>query len=91
MVFDDFYGGVRYSMILRICDKFPLLLDCKGGASPCMADTIIFTSNKPPNEWWKNLLDLSAFERRITHLVEFKMTPLGVIYRFHKGGILPIH
>lgn len=77
IIFDEFYGWIPYDLILRICDRYPLKLQVKGGFVECAATKFIFTSNKKWDEWYPNIDDRSAFERRIkewgkiTHFVKF--------------------
>ncbi len=71
LIFDDFYSWVKYDLLLRVCDKYPLKLKVHGGFVECPDLThIIFTSNQDPRLWyteyarmggWRN----SAFKRRI--------------------------
>lgn len=76
IIFDEFYGWVPYDLLLRICDRYPLKLQVKGGFVECSATKFIFTSNKPWKEWYPNIDDHSALERRIkefgtiTHFVK---------------------
>lgn len=71
IVFDDFYSWVRYDFILRLCDKYPLLLKVHGGYVQCPNLThVIFTSNQNPREWYTSYHKMggwegSAFKRRI--------------------------
>lgn len=54
IVIDEFYGWFPWDFLLRLTDRYPLQLECKGGSVPCAATTIIFTSNKHPREWYPN-------------------------------------
>lgn len=65
IIFDEFYGWIPYDLLLRICDRYPLKLQIKGGFVECGATHFIFTSNKPWREWYPNIEDISALERRI--------------------------
>lgn len=77
IIFDEFYGWVPYDLLLRICDRYPLKLQIKGGFVECSATKFIFTSNKKWEDWYPNIDDKSALERRIrefgkvTHFVKF--------------------
>ena len=70
---DDFYGWLPIDQILRICDRYPLLLPIKGSHVQFQAQTIIFTSNKPWTEWYKNMLPehVPALQRRIDEEYHF--------------------
>jgi len=65
VVLDEFYGWIPYDMLLRICDRYPLLLETKGGQVNFVAKTIVFTSNQVPERWYKNV-HFQAFIRRVT-------------------------
>lgn len=77
MILDEFYGWVQYDLLLRLCDRYPLKLQIKGGFVECTATRFIFTSNKPWQDWYPNIEDKSAMERRIK---EF-----GKVTHFTKG------
>lgn len=71
VILDDFYGGIQYSELLRILDRYPLLVQTKGGNSNMNSKKIFITSNKSPREWYSNLFeghkgDYTALARRIT-------------------------
>lgn len=75
VIIDEFYGWIPYDMLLRMCDRYPLQVPFKGGFVKFQATRTIFTSNKPWKEWYPNIDDTSAFERRIREfgtITEFK-------------------
>lgn len=65
IILDEFYGWIPYDLLLRLCDRYPLLVETKGGQLHCLANTIIITSNTLPHEWYKNCY-FQSFERRVT-------------------------
>ena len=65
VVFDEFYGWLPYDMLLRICDRYPLLVETKGGQVNFVAKTLVFTTNQIPERWYKNVY-FKAFIRRVT-------------------------
>lgn len=69
MIIDEFYGWIPYDFLLRLCDRYPLKLQIKGGFVECCATRFIFTSNKPWKDWY-NVSDTSALERRIREFGE---------------------
>lgn len=71
VVIDEFYGWLPYDFMLRLCDRYPLQVPIKGGFVNFVATQIYITSNKPWNEWYPKIPDLSAFERRITRVTHF--------------------
>lgn len=71
VVIDDFYAWLPFDLLLRLCDKWPLLVETKGGQVNFTAKRIIFTSNTEPSEWYTNIKNFSAFERRVEHWMRF--------------------
>lgn len=65
VIFDEFYGWLKFSVLLRICDRYPLRLERKGGYVTFRSKQLIFTSNVPPEEWYKNIRNFDAFVRRV--------------------------
>lgn len=65
VVIDDFYGWIKYDELLRLGDRYPLLVPTKGGYSQFTASTIAITSNRLPKDWYKNIEDMSAFYARV--------------------------
>jgi len=74
IVIDEFRGGVDVGHLLRWLDRYPVIVDTKGGAVALNATTIWITSNLPPEEWYPNIDErtLEAIRRRmtITHFSE---------------------
>ena len=64
VVLDEFYGWLPFDLLLRLCDRYPLNLQIKGGTINFTAKNIIITSNKPPNQWYKSAY-LESFIRRV--------------------------
>lgn len=72
-MFDEFYGGIKLSLILQLCDRYPMQVPVKGGFVPWCPNRIIFTSNCSPTQWWKDqeVPNIEAFGRRLFRV--FKM------------------
>lgn len=66
VVIDEFYGWLPFDLLLRICDRYPLLLETKGGQVQMVADTIVITSNSMPGNWYKSVTYFPSFVRRVT-------------------------
>lgn len=64
VVIDEFYGWMSRDFLQRLVDRYPLLVQTKGGAVQFLALVIIITSNLPPEMWWK--IGLGSMERRLT-------------------------
>lgn len=52
VIIDDFYGGLRYSFLLQLLDRYPLRVQSKFGSREFLASRVIFTSNKHPSDWY---------------------------------------
>ncbi len=69
IIFDDFYGNIPRHQWLQLCDRYPCKVESKGGMINFAPKIIIFTSNKPPWEWYHdkegNALPWFELERRI--------------------------
>lgn len=67
--FDDFEGHeLPRKTLLRLCDRYPLKINVKGGSKEFVAKKIIFTSNRRPEQW---LVYDQAFARRIKKITSF--------------------
>jgi len=73
---DDFYGWIKYHDMLRLLDRYPLRLECKGGQVQFNSKFIWITSNKHPRDWYKDMSEekYAALERRIDMIVH-KLAP----------------
>jgi len=65
VVIDEFYGWIPRDLMCRLCDRYPLNVETKGGSTPFLAKTIIITSNVHPSLWWPKV-GLGAMERRLS-------------------------
>lgn len=52
VVWDEFKGQYPFQELLRVLDSTPLLVETKGSHTQFVADTIVFTSNFHPSEWY---------------------------------------
>lgn len=69
IILDEFGGHcLTPLMFQRLCDKYPLLLNIKGGSMPCAGRDIHICSNYLPSQWWseKTRYHQGAVYRRIT-------------------------
>jgi len=55
VVIDEFRGGIDIAHILRWFDRYPVLVEVKGGATVLRATTIWITSNISPDQWYPTL------------------------------------
>lgn len=66
VVIDEFYGWLPFDLLLRICDRYPLLVETKGGQMQFVAKTIVITTNALPSSWYKCATYFPALTRRVT-------------------------
>jgi RNA helicase./Putative viral replication protein. len=68
VILDEFYGWLPWDTLLRLCDRYPLLVETKGGQTQFTSKRIIITSNLPPARWYKNQY-MEALYRRISKFI----------------------
>ena len=54
VIIDEFYGWLPFDLLCRMCDRYPLLVDTKGGMCNFYPKKIYITSNQHPSEWYRN-------------------------------------
>lgn len=78
VIIDEFRGGIEISHMLRWLDRYPVIVDIKGGGTVLKAKKIWITSNLHPKDWFPNLDSdtLDALLRRltITHFLTNELT-----------------
>ena len=77
VIFEDFRGETGLATLLRLADKFPLRVQCKGGFHQFNSKRIYITSNIDVHEWFNPEqrgydVSLAALRRRITKKVHFQ-------------------
>jgi len=75
VIVDDYRRDLcTFSDLLRLCDRYPLVLETKGSSVQFVAKVIIFTTPKSPEETWEGRTeeDLKQLLRRIDIVKEFK-------------------
>lgn len=72
VVIDEFRGGIDISHLLRWLDRYPVIVEIKGGSVVLKAKTFYITSNIAP-EFWYPELDVETFSalRRRLKVTEF--------------------
>lgn len=75
VVWDEFTGQYPFRDLLRILDSTPLSVESKGSSIQFVADTVIFTSNFHPKDWYNpdsvgHVWDSSPLKRRISEYGE---------------------
>jgi len=71
LVIDDFYGWIRYGLLLSILDGYKLRIEIKGGFTYANWTKVFITSNDPPDSWYQKGLT-PALKRRITEIHHFE-------------------
>jgi len=68
VVIDEFRGKIDISHMLRWLDRYPVIVECKFGATTLRATKIWITSNVDPRLWYPGLNQdsLEALLRRLT-------------------------
>lgn len=53
VVLDEFYGSsMAFSELLRLCDRYPMTVETKGGHVAFTSKRLVFTSNQHPCNWY---------------------------------------
>lgn len=77
VLIDDFNpldGWITFKSLLKLLDRYPLIIENKGGSTNFCSKTIIFTCNENPEKWfqWLGDRDKKAWDRRITLIKHHK-------------------
>jgi len=86
VIIDEFYGWLPFSLCLRLCDRYPLLVETKGGNVNFNSKTIIFTTNNQPGSWWKNVY-FKSFARRVDEWHLFPVWGMHVFYLTYEEAL----
>lgn len=74
VLLDDFSGQMKLTDCLRLLDKFPIQVPCKGSFVWFKPMLIIITTNVPYDRWYDYMTrqdSLEAMRRRLTHFWRF--------------------
>jgi len=70
VIIDEFDGQIGIVHLLKWMDRYPQLVEIKGGATPLRATHFWITSNKPMSDWYVGTnvsgAQLLALERRVS-------------------------
>jgi len=73
--FDDYAGGITLNNFLRLLDRYPVTVECKGGTINFNPVNIFITSHFDPFLWYPEQQDrYPELERRFTAVHEFRRT-----------------
>ena len=63
---DDYYGCLKWTVLLAILDRYPCLVPVKGGFTKFVSKQIFITSNAHPSKWYNSpKIDKTALYERI--------------------------
>lgn len=75
MLIDDLRSSFcPYDEFLKLIDRYPYKVECKGGSRQLLAETIIITTPFHPEEVWNTNEDLEQLMGRLHSIVEVKKT-----------------
>ena len=77
VIIDDMRGDfLKFHQLLKLLDRYPYKVECKGASRQFLATEIIITSCVPPEELYPNLGEqVEQLIRRIDNIKEFKKKP----------------
>lgn len=72
VIFDDFRGDFcKFHTLLRLLDRYPYQIECKGGSRQFLAKRIFITSPVHPNLIYNTMENQKQLTRRITEIKMF--------------------
>lgn len=72
IIIDEFYGQLQWSAALRLFDRYPCQVECKGFTRNFAPKRIFITSNKEPIEWYSSKYDqFETLNRRLDVVLSF--------------------
>jgi len=86
VILDEFYGWLPFDLLLRLCDRYPLLVESKGGQLQMVCKTIIITTNALPDNWYNNVY-FGSFERRVSEWKVMNYTGTSVYTNYQDAKV----
>lgn len=68
IIIDDFYGWIPYDLLLRLLDRYPFRAHIHYGSVEILATRFWITSNHSPSEWYRNIGNTAALQRRLNYV-----------------------
>lgn len=90
VILDEFYGWLPYDTLLRICDRYPMLVETKGGQTQFVAKKIIITTNSEPSSWYRNVY-FPAFVRRVSKWRVFAILGDEQSYASYENAVIAMN
>lgn len=90
VILDEFYGWLPFDLLLRLCDRYPLLVETKGGQVQMVARRIVITTNSLPDRWYNNVY-FPSFIRRVSEWKVFSENGESQSYDYYPADIMEHH
>lgn len=88
MIIDDYRASFcQFNELLRMLDRYPYQVQCKGSTVQFNAKRIFITTPKDPRETWSSRTseDIAQLERRIEFVKFFGPEPEARVDNFNPG------
>jgi len=74
VLIDDFYGWIPISYLLKLLDRYPMMVRTREGHQQFVSKVLYITSNQDPREWYPNAPEevRAALRRRFTRVTHFE-------------------
>lgn len=86
LIMDDYRCQFSYPELLTILDRYPCMLETKGGMIRAQWTTVVITCDKHPKDLYVKLYDMQL-QRRISFIVDFT-SPLQRLFLQNPGDAL---
>jgi len=90
VILDEFYGWLPYDFLLRLCDRYPMDVEVKGGKIPFTSTKIVITTNKHPRQWYTNVY-FPAFIRRVDEWMVFGTVFKSRYKKYEDAKFIELH
>lgn len=81
VIIDDFYGWLKWDELLKICDRYPYVVETKGSYEEFNSKYIFITSNEKVEKWYKfESYDPAPFLSDRINLIHYTDTNTTKIY-----------
>lgn len=90
VILDEFYGWLPFDLLLRVCDRYPMLVETKGGQMQFVATRIIITTNHPPSTWYKSAY-FPAFVRRVSKWIVMPLLDIVKEYENYEEAMVEMN
>jgi len=70
VIFNDFYGNLKWSSLLKLLDRYPNKVSALYKSIEFTSTHVFFTSNQPWFKWYTNIPDVRPLGRRLCFVKE---------------------